>query len=84
MILNYEVDIGDKVASTPASNHLFERGEGRLLCDTKRESFHSTVAKGLYISKRSQPDIIPTVSLLCGRVKEPNISDKEKLVRLLK
>ena len=84
MISNYEVDIGEKVAPTPAFNHLFEKGEGRLLCDAERESFHSTVAKGLHISARSRPDIIPTVSLLCGRVKEPNVSDKEKLIRLLK
>ena len=53
MITNYEVDIGDKTAATPASNQLFDKGEGRLLSDTERESFHSTVAKGLHISTRS-------------------------------
>ena len=84
MIANYEVDIGNKTAATPASNHLFDKGEGRLLSDAERESFHSAVAKGLHISTRSRPDIIPTISLLCGRVKEPNTSDKEKLIRLLK
>ena len=84
MITNYEVDIGNKTAATPASNHLFDKGEGRLLSDAERESFHSAVAKGLYISTRSRPNIIPTISLLCGRVKEPNTSDKEKLIRLLK
>ena len=84
MISMYADEIGEKIAQTPASNHLFERGEGRLLSDPERESFHSTVAKGLHVSTRSRPDIIPTISVLCGRVKEPNISDKDKLIRLLK
>ena len=84
MIANYDVKIGDKSALTPASNHLFEKGEGLLLFDAEREAFHSTVARALYISTRSRPDIIPTVSVLSGRVREPTTSDKEKLVRLLK
>lgn len=84
MIENYNVKIGDKTALTPAFNHLFEKGEGLLLCDAEREAFHSTVAKALYISTRSWPDIIPTVLVLSGRVREPTTSDKEKLVSLLK
>ena len=84
MIKSFDVDIGPKTALTPASNHLFDKGEGLLLSKVERESFHSTVAKGLYISTRLRPDIIPTILLLCSRVKEPNTSDKEKLIRLLK
>lgn len=84
IISNYDVEIGNKTALTPASNHLFEKGEGLLLCDAKREAFHSTVAKGLYISTHSRPDIIPTVSVLSGIVREPTTANKEKLIRLLK
>ena len=84
MIANYDVKIGDKTAFTPVSNHLFEKEEGSLLSDAERDAFHSTVAKALYISTRSRPDIIPTVSVLSGRVREPTTSDKEKLIKFLK
>ena len=50
MIADSGKNIGNKTAATSASNHLFDKGEGRLLSEVERESFHSTVAKGLYIS----------------------------------
>ena len=40
------------------------------------------VAKGIFIAKRSRPDIAPTVAVLSGRVREPNIDDWKKLGRL--
>lgn len=80
MIENFSEKIGKKVSLTPASNHLYNRGEGLLLSENEKEIFHSTVAKVLYVSTRSRPDIIPTVS----GVQEPTTNnDKEKLVRLL-
>ena len=33
--------------------------------------------------KRARPDIQNTISVLCGRVKNPNLSDWNKLLRLL-
>ena len=68
MILNFSEEIGEKTALTLASNHLLEKGEGGLVNNEDREMFHSTVAKGLFVSTRSRPDIIPTVSVLSGRV----------------
>ena len=44
------------------------RGESSLLNKEGREAFHTCVAKGIYISKRSRPDIQPTISVLSGRV----------------
>ena len=84
MISNYEKEIGEKTALTPSSNHLYDKGEGGLLGKDDKGLFHSTVAKGLFVSTRSRPDIIPTLAVLSGRVREPNVSDREKLIRLLK
>ena len=84
MISSFPEDIGEKTALTPASNHLYKKGEGLLLCDGEKEVFHSIVAKGLYVSTRSRPDIIPTVSVISGCVRDLRTSDKEKLVQLLK
>ena len=64
MISGYEKEINEKIALTPASNHLYEKEEGGLLNNKEKELFRSTVAKGLFISTRSRPDIIPTVSVL--------------------
>ena len=48
------------------------------------ETYHKTVARALFISKRARPDIQPTVAVLATRVKGPMESDWKKLVRLLK
>ena len=42
------------------------------------------MAKGLFVCKRARPDIQPTIAVLCTRVKAPNESDWDKLIRLLK
>ena len=68
---------------TPASNTLYDKGEGGLLCKDKKELFHSRVAKGLFISTRSRSGIIPTASILSSRVREPNNLDRKKLIQLL-
>jgi len=52
--------------------------------DKKRaEVFHTTVAKALFLTKRSRPDIMPTVAFLCTRVQGPNIEDWSKLTRMM-
>ena len=40
----------EKVA-TPAADHLFEAGKGRRLDCNWAETFHTVVAKGLFVSK---------------------------------
>ena len=74
----------DGTAPTPAGNNLLSRGESSLLNKEGREAFHTCVAKGIFISKRSLPDIQPTISVLSCWVREPTKQDLEKLVRLCK
>ena len=74
----------EQVALTPAGEKLFEIGQGKRLEDKRREIFHSTVAKGLFLAKRGRPDIQQTIALLCTRVREPNESDWNKLIRMMK
>ena len=42
------------------------------------------LAKGLFVCKQARPDIQPTIALLCMRTKEPNVSDWNKLIRMMK
>ena len=74
---------GKDTVLTPAANDLYKRGEGGLLNKEKKEIFHTVVAKCLFVAKRSRPDILPTVSLLSGRVREPNKDDWGKARRLI-
>lgn len=64
-------------AVTPASNDFFRRGAGKLLGNQKMEIFHSIVTKSVFISDRSRPYINTMVSVLLGRVREPNSNDWE-------
>ena len=71
-------------ATSPATSKLFNERESPLL-DTKRaKQFHTTVAKLLYLCKRTRIDIMTCVSYLCTRVLGPTESDWDKLVRLMK
>ena len=65
-----------------ASNHLLNKGAGGLLNKEMRETLHSVVAKGISISKQSQPDIAPTIVVLSRRVRDPNHDDWTKRKRL--
>eukprot|EP00980_Cylindrotheca_fusiformis_P024000 scaffold11319_cov78-Cylindrotheca_fusiformis.AAC.5 len=69
------------IHSTPAGNNL---GSGKLLEKQRQEASHKSTAQGLFVAKRARPDIHPTVSTLCTRVTEPNESDWQKLLRLMK
>ena len=55
-----------------------------MLSSHDRELFHNVVAKGIFVSSRSRPDITPTISILSGRVRSPNRSDWEKCRRLVR
>eukprot|EP00975_Prorocentrum_lima_P005592 1214074-Prorocentrum_lima.AAC.1 len=82
-------------ATTPATFNLFQvsqqevgeveegRGEVILLSKTRREKFHSTVQKLLYMSKKARPDILTSVAFLTTRVLRPTYEDEKKLKRLL-
>ena len=85
MIASCPVKLSKNAAApTPAGNNLFNVGKSKPLGKEMRKQFHTCVAKGLFIAKRSRPDILLTVSVLCGRVRGPTSEDLEKLVRLCK
>ena len=63
---------------------MLDIGRGKKLDDEYQEMFHSTVAKGLFLSKRSRVNIHPTVSVLTARVKSPNETDWKKCVTMIR
>jgi hypothetical protein len=71
-------------AVTPASDGLFNEGQGKKLNEECADAYHTMVAKALFLCKRARPDIQPTIAVLCTRVKRLNEADWAKLVRLMK
>jgi hypothetical protein len=79
---NPEVRI--KEVKTPASESLFKtRQDVGKLSVKQNNSFHSTVAKLLFLAKRGRPDILLSVSFLTTRVQNPDEDDWKKLLRIL-
>jgi hypothetical protein len=74
-----------KPAITPANTYSFKtRSNGVDKLSMKRANlFHSTIAKLLFVAKRERPDILLAVSFLTTRVKNPDVDDWKKLLRLL-
>ena len=72
-----------KTSKTPAGERLLEKGSGALLDKERKEIFHTTVARGLFMCKRARPDIQPTVIVLCSRVQSPNEDDWKKLIKMM-
>jgi len=67
------------LATTPASNHLFNTDPGcAKLGVEKGQLFHHLVAKLLYICKRTRQDIQMAVAFLCTRVRDPDTDDYKK------
>ena len=72
-------------AATPAALHLFKvNPEESKLDEDRARSFHTAVAKLLFVTKRGRGDLMTAISFLSTRVKEPDEDDWKKLVRLLK
>ena len=79
------VDIITGGAAIPAASHLFDvNDKGKLLVEDLAREFHTTVAKLLFLCKRARPDIQVPVAFLTTRVREPQMDDWKKLVRVLK
>jgi len=53
------------------------------LDDEKRAIHHTFVMKNMFMVKRGRSDVLPGVAFLSSRVREPNLGDWAKLVRLL-
>jgi hypothetical protein len=70
----------EREAATPARKNLFEVDPTSNPLDQKRsESFHSVVAKLLYVVTRARIDILLVVGFLCSRVSKNTVEDKGKL-----
>ena len=72
------------IATSPAGDNLFSLGANKPIDKKRADTYHSIVAKGLFVCKRARPDIQPTVAVLCSRVQRPNEGDWQKLIRMLK
>ena len=82
MIKEYPEEI--KGSKYPWNDNLFKQDDkSDKLGKERAELFHTLVAKGLFLSKRARPDILPAITYLCMRVKEPNESDWFKLSKVI-
>ena len=68
-------------ATTPADDDLFVLRPSPLLSAAAAKRFHTFVAKLLYASKRTRPDILTLVAFLTTRVQSPTEDDQAKLDR---
>ena len=83
MIEEYPDDLKG-TSKTPANEKLFKvNDKSNKLSKDEAEVFHTMVAKGLFLSKRSRPDIQMTIAFLCTRVREPTMEDWGKLHRVM-
>ena len=71
------------VRATPAAANLFEPGTTAPLSPRDLSHFHTMVAKLLYLSCRTRPQIATAVSYLTTRVTCANEGDQHKLDRVL-
>jgi hypothetical protein len=71
--------------TTPATANLFKLNKlTPLLSHREAKQFHTTVAKLLYLAKRTRVDILLAIAFLSTRVKTPTSDDNAKLSRVLK
>ena len=71
-------------SATPAYENVFNGRDSPLLPAVGAKRFHSFVAKLLYLSKRTRPDILTLVAFLTTRVESTTEDDKAKLHRSIK
>ena len=71
------------VRKTPACNNLFASGSSQKLAPKELESFHTVVAKLLYLTLRARPQVGVAVAYLTTRVTCANKDDVSKLERVL-
>jgi hypothetical protein len=68
----------------PGNDKLFKLNpDSPKLSQKQAELFHRIVARLLFASKRTRPDIQVCVAFLCTRVKSPNEEDYEKFGRVI-
>jgi hypothetical protein len=81
----HQYDPTTSTASTPAAEHIFKVDDrSEKLPEKLSIVFHHFVAKCLFATKRSRPDIAVAVAFLTTRVKSPDKDDWKKLVRMIR
>jgi hypothetical protein len=73
----------EKKASTPAANHLMEHQDLPPLSDQHQSQLRSGIAKLLYLSINTRPDIALPVNYLCTRIGRFDSDDQKKFLRIL-
>ena len=53
------------IVAMPATDNLFNHGQGKKLDKADAEAFHMMVAKALFLCKHARQDIQPMVAVLC-------------------
>ena len=75
----------DDTDSTPAGENLFKINEDSPdLAPEQAKKFHTCVYKGLFICKRTRPDIHTGIAALTTRIKKPNEDDWMKLRKMVR
>ena len=82
MIEDFPAELTGK-ATSPAGEGLYNIAPGKRVSQDKSDAFHTMVAKALFLTMRSRPDIRQTVAFLCTRVKQPTSYDWIKLKRMM-
>ena len=73
-----------KGVKCPWTERLFKVDENSPKLDEKhKQTFHTFVIKGMFLSKRSRQDIQLCIVFLATRVRDPTEQDWQKLVRLM-
>ena len=68
---------------TPANDKIFSEDDSNLLSDLEQKSFHSIIAKLLFLAKRTRPDVLFYVSYAATRVNRATEKDRDDLQRAL-
>ena len=71
MIDNHSVNLKKSdTTMTPASSDLMSRDDdAKNLSKKRKEQYHNIVEEGIFVAKRSRPDIQSTIAVLATRVK---------------
>ena len=72
------------MARSPATDGLFDIRDVPAVSEDRRAKFHSTVAKILYLAKRTKPECLTAIAFLATRMTRCTPDDEEKLERLIK
>ncbi len=86
MLSQFEEDTGKKLSEVecPWTDRLFQvDSNSPVLSPSMRDTLHTFVAKGLFLTKRGRPDALPAIAFLTTRVNAPTEQDWKKLVRML-